>query len=787
MHDFYLIDIDYASKDNATVIQLYGKMDGKNAVVSFSGFLPYIYALSSDLDRAKKSLEALVVKKEDLEIRAVKVEKASRIVLGEKTDVLKVYLTHPQDVVEFREIAKTADGVDDIREYDIPFTRRFLMDFRLSPFRVIKVKGEKKEENGIVRIDAERIEPDEKEHSLDELKVLSFDIEVYNPETVPRVGRDPMIMASFAEPGGWKRVISWRATKEKVDYLEVVEDEKALIEAIVRTVKERDPDIIVTYNGDQFDFEYLKERAKLNKVKLQLGRGSDLSFVHRGRFNAAKMKGRAHIDLYHVVFNIIRRNLSLPKYTLETLSEKYLEVPKRPLAIDIWKAWDTDVDILVKYSGEDAVVTAKLAMEFLPLQVEFAKLTRSTLFDCSRMTSGQLVEILLLNKAADTGQVAPNKPKYGEKKARFESGSIKGAYVKEPKKGIQDDLAVFDFRSLYPTIIVSFNIDPTVMDCGCCGSGEGRHFCGKRKGFIPEILKEVLERRGEIKKALKKKQDKRLDAQQYALKLLANSFYGFFGYMGARWYSKECAEEITRLGREYIQKTIKEAEVFGFEVVYSDTDSLFVTGKSLETTAPEFLALINSKLPGIMNLELEGLYKRGLFVTKKRYALIGKDGKITTKGLEVVRRDWAKIAKDTQQKVLRTVLEGKPEAAADIVKEVIARLKSGKVLKDELVIYTQMIKSAGEYKNDSPHVAVAKKIIKAGGRVETGTLIGFIVCKGVGRISERSKSYESAKEGEYDASYYIENQVLPPVTRILEVLGYDIDAFVGNQKKLFDF
>jgi len=786
MHGFYLIDIDYVSKENGVAIQMYGKIEGKNAIVSFSGFLPYIYALSSDLERAKKSLERLVIKKEGHEIRAVKVEKVSRIVMGEKQDVLKVYLAHPQHVVEFREAARSADGVDDIREYDIPFTRRFLMDFKLSPFRRIDVRGEIKEENGIVRVEAESIVPDEKEQPLEGLKVLSFDIEVYNPDTAPIVGRDPIIMASFAEPGGWKRVISWRKPKGAFPYLTVVEDEKALIEAIVETFKERDPDIIVTYNGDQFDFAYLKERARLNKVKLQLGRGSDLSFVHRGRFNAAKLKGRAHVDLYHVVFNIIRRNLSLPKYTLETLSEKYLDAPKKALDIDIWKAWDSDLDLLVRYSGDDAVVTAGLAMEFLPLQVEFAKLTRSTLFDCSRMTSGQLVEVLLLNKAGDTGQIAPNKPKYSEKKTRLESGSIKGAYVKEPKKGVQDDLAVFDFRSLYPTIIVSFNIDPTVMDCNCCSS-EGRHFCKKRKGFIPEMLNEVLERRGEIKEKLRKKKDKKLEAQQYALKLLANSFYGFFGYMGARWYSKECAEEITRLGREYIQKTIKEAEDFGFEVVYSDTDSLFVTGSGLEKTAPEFLALINSKLPGIMNLELEGLYKRGLFVTKKRYALIDKNGKITTKGLEVVRRDWAKIAKDTQQKVLRTVLEGRPEAAADIVKEVIIRLKSGRVPKDELVIYTQMIKGVGEYKQDAPHVAVAKKIIKAGGRVETGALIGFIVCKGIGRISERSKSYDSTKEGEYDASYYIENQVLPPVTRILEVLGYDTGAFVGSQKKLFDF
>ena len=153
----------------------------------------------------------------------------------------------------------------------------------------------------------------------------------------------------------------------------------------------------------------------------------------------------------------------------------------------------------------------------------------------------------------------------------------------------------------------------------------------------------------------------------------------------------------------------------------------------------------------------------------------------------MVRRDWAKIAKDTQQKVLKEVLEGKPDKAAEIVKEVVSRLKSGKVSKEELVIYTQMTKSVSEYKQDAPHVAVAKKIIRAGGHVGTGSLIGFIVCKGSGRISERAKTYESVKEGEYDASYYIKNQVLPPATRILEALGYDTEEFIGRQKKLLDF
>ena len=787
MHRFYMLDIDYVPEDKSTIVRMYGKIGKKNAIVSFSGIMPYIYAIPIDVKKAKKELSDIVIEKGEHTIRALKIKKVKKIVAGKKRDVLKVFFANPQHVVGFREAAKGLDSIEGIREYDIPFTRRFMTDNRISPFRELRIKGEKREENGVLLVDAESIEPAGGEQDLSDLKVLSFDIEVYNPDTIPKPERDPMIMASFAEASGWKRVISWKAPEKKPGYLMLVKNEKELIQGIVDTIRERDPDIIVTYNGDQFDFDYLKNRARINKVSLPLGRENELRFLRRGRFNAAKLKGRAHVDMYHMVFNIIRRSVSLPRYTLENLAEKFIGWPKKPLGVGVWEAWDSDVAKLMEYSAEDAVATAKLAMEFLPLQIEFAKLTRNSIFDCSRMTSGQLVEVLLLNKATDTGHIAPNKPKYGEKQNRLDRGAIKGAYVKEPEKGLHEHLAVFDFRSLYPTIIVSFNIDPNLMDCDCCKGDGAHHFCRKHKGFIPEILKEIIEKRTAIKKKLKKSFDKQLDAQQYALKLLANSFYGFFGYMGARWYSRECAEEITRLGREYIQKTIREAEDFGFEVIYSDTDSLFVKGNELEKNAIRFLKVINSKLPGIMNLELEGLYRRGVFVTKKRYALIDDEGKITTKGLEVVRRDWAKIAKDTQQKVLKSVLKGKPDDAADIVKQVILRLKSGKVGKDELVIYTQIIKPISEYKQDAPHVVVAKKMLKKGEQVETGSLIGFIVCKGIGRISQRAKSYGSVLDGEYDPVYYIKNQVLPPVTRILEALGYDTDSFIGNQKKLVDF
>jgi len=798
MHEFYLLDMDYIVENEKPVLRLFGRIGKKSAVVLYRGFQPYLYVLADSLERAKKKIESEPMKEEGREVLPLAVEIVDKKLFNKPAKALKVILNNPRDVPAYREFIKNLDGVDDIREYDIPFVRRFLIDSGITPFRKIVVHG-REAASGLavdIAIEAEKLEQEKEEIGIEGLNALSFDIEVYNPEGAPRVEIDPVIMASFADLTGWAKVIS---TKEcNRDFVETVKDERELLQKIVQIIKEKDADILVTYNGDAFDFDYLKRRAEINRVKLDLGRdGNQLQFLRRGRAICARMKGRVHVDLYHLVFNIIRRTVSLPTYTLSALGARFLGIKDWDVDGEIWKMWDSDKErqLLADYSRMDAIATIGLAREFIPLQVEFSKLIRESLFDITRMTSGQLVEWLLMNKAYERNEIAPNRPKFDEKSERYEMGAYKGAYVREPLKGLQENLAVFDFRSLYPSIIVTFNVDPSMLDVKCekkYMSPTGHWFCAEGSGFIPEILKELIERRAEIKKRLKAltKGDVdyiSLDAQQYALKLLSNSFYGFYGYSGARWYSRECAESITAWGRQYIQETFDKAEKAGFTVVYGDTDSLFVKGEGVKERAPVFLKELNESLPGIMSLDLDGFYVRGVFVTKKRYALIDDSGKITTKGLEVVRRDWAKVAKDTQQKVIRTVLEGHPEKATDIVKKVVLGLKSGQTPLEDLVVYTQLTKGLEEYKQEGPHVAAARRAIADGRKVEKGSIIAFIVCKGHGTISDRSKPVNLVKPGEYDSKYYVENQVLPPVLRIFEALGYGESDLIGGQRKLFDF
>ena len=693
------------------------------------------------------------------------------------------------------------------REDDIPFVRRYLIDKRISPLKVLEVQATRVESDSLIPLyTLNEIEHTSENVMPNETRIMSFDIEVHNPEIRPRPEKDPIIAASFSSSDGFRKVITWKDPGKKHDWLEIVGDEKALIEKIVSTIQEQDPHVLVTYNGDNFDFPYLDKRAKANGVDLKLGWTEDpLRFSNRGRIEAAKFKGRVHVDLYNIVFTIVRRTLTLPHYTLEALAQKVLGIDKQPFAGNIFEAWDRggeELDSMLVYSLEDADATLGLAHTYLPLQFEFARFIRSTLFDVTRMSTGQLVETLLLNRASEKKEVAPSRPRYGERSERYSQGAYKGAYVKEPVKGLHEHIGIFDFRSLYPSIIITHNLDPATIDCDCCKKEEaftvpglGYKFCQNRRGLIPEALEELLANRVKLKQEMKKldiesKDYQRMDAEQNAMKLFLNSAYGYMGYMGARWYSRKCAEATAAIARNYIHDVISQAEEFGFTVLYGDTDSLFVKvgeGKIREMSK-EFLAKINKKLPGTMELELEGYYRRALLVTKKRYAIIDGEGKITTKGLEVRRRDWSNIAKKTQQKVIKTILEGNPEQAFDIVQEVVKDLKLGKVPVDDLIIYTQLIKPLTEYKAEGPHVAAAKRAKAAGRPVDVGSVIGYIVVrpksKGA-KISDRSIPVELYEQG-YDPEYYVKNQVLPPILRILEVFGYT-EASFGDQTRLDAF
>ena len=466
------------------------------------------------------------------------------------------------------------------------------------------------------------------------------------------------------------------------------------------------------------------------------------------------------------------------------------------------KAWDNQNENVLEsfclYNLKDAELTYKIFFKIFPNIIELVKLIGLPISDINRMSTSQLVEWYLIRRIQEFNELIPNRPNFQEQTKR-KIKTYKGAFVFQPTPGIYKNIVVFDFRSLYPSIIASHNICPSALNCECCKNtkkvpGTEYWFCKLHKGIIPQIVEELITRRMRIKELLKKseKEDPLLKARSQNLKLLANAFYGYLGFFAARWYCFECVESITAYGRYYISSVIDAAKQKGFKVIYSDTDSIFI---SLENKSKEdafaFANEINQQLPGIMELEFEGFYPKGIFVAvkeressagaKKKYALLDEKGNLKITGFETVRRNWSPIAKELQESVLRMILKGNLQKAIELVRKTISALKEGKIPNEKLVIKTQLQKSVSEYASLSPHVAVAKKL-QAKQPIGPGSVIRYIIKKGTGLIRERAVLPEELPQGEYDPNYYIEHQIIPAIEKILEVCNIKKEEIISKEQ-----
>jgi DNA polymerase I/DNA polymerase-2 len=815
--NFLLLDLSYDVEDNTPVLLLFCKGEnGKSVLVKYKGFLPYFYILpkAGKLERLKKKLKQLDLSKKGVKI--LKVEVVEKLWKNENVKLIKLTFDNPRKISAVRDAVKDWKETEDTFEYDISFYRKFLMDYQIEPMSWIKVKGEKSKDSEFdvdETIIAEKVKPLKIEKEV-KLNILAFDTEF-----IEENGKSRLIMLSLVDNRGLKKVLTSYDWKGKPKFVESVKDEKEILERFIEIIKERNTDFILGYNSDRFDFIKLKEIASKNKVKLKLGRDDkELRIVRRGRISSFRANGRIHIDLYNFIEHILAATLKSEVLTLNEVAQELLGIGKMEMKykemVEIWETKD-ELNKLAEYNLWDSELVLKLSELILPQIFAISRLIGQIPFDASRFTYSQIVETFFMRKAVLDNVLIPHHPKQEEIMKRRLAPVYKGAIVIEPKKGIHSNILVFDFRSLYPTIIISHNIDPWTINCkhGKCRINKPpevkNYFCTLVKGFIPKNLEEVIKKRKEIKQKLKKlkKESKEyvlLDNMQYALKIIANATYGYYGFIGARWYNRACGEATAAFGRMYISKVIDWAKKKGFEIIYGDTDSLMVripdeeNVKRLIKSGEGFAAVTTKKLPGIIELEFRGLYEGGIFVTrqkgevgaKKRYALIDYQGNIEIRGFETVRRDWCQLAKDIQRKVLVTILKEKnPKKALKIVRNTIRKIKERKVDLDDLIIYEQITRPLSQYKQIGPHVKAAMKLREMGFPVGEGMVIGFIITKGSGSISDRAMPAEFVKIKDFDTEYYIHNQILPASLRVLKALGYTKeDVITGKiQKELTRF
>ncbi len=794
------------------VIELYGRgaaeaQQLKRVNVRHAGFVPYFWVVPQSLSSEDAASKLAMIKPDSAECKVIGAEVHVKRYLGKEVKAVKVMVNLPSAVPDVREKAKAYGTV---LEADIPFARRFLIDKRIQPLALYRADADEIEEQGsrIQRYNAKQLAQLSEE--APNLRILAIDIETHNPLGKTMLPEEhPIIMAALCGEG-FRKVLTWKKFPTELDYIEFVNSEIELLERIKQYISQYEPDILTGYFSDVFDLPYIKTRADRYKIKLDLGLDGSPMRVNKTPANTTtEITGIVHIDIFKFIRKVMWTSLQTTVYDLDSVAKELLNETKAAVDIDkLYLAWDNNhsaqLESYCAYNMQDAQLTLNLCRKILPNIVELTRTIGLPPYDVCRMSYSQLVEWYLIRQAREFNELAPNRPGNNEEKSR-RAVSYTGAFVYEPSPGLYKDIAVFDFMSLYPTIISAHNVSPDTINCECCAassqnkvpSEQSMWFCTKRRGFIPTVIDEVIKRRMRVKEIIKATgPDKTLNARQQALKTIANSMYGYFGFFGARWYSIECARAITAFGRFHIQSLISEAKSAGFMVRYSDTDSLFV---SLENKTKEdvhgFVAEVNKHLPGMMELDFEGFYTAGIFVgtkgtgqgAKKKYALISEEGKIKIRGFETVRRNLSGIAKETQERVLNIILrEHNPEAAFEFVKGIIADARARKTPPGKVIITTQLKKDIQSYESYGPHVAAAQRMKEQGIPVGPGSIIRYVVVQGSDRIRDRVKLPEEIKEGDYDPEYYVNNQIVPAVEKIFDVFGYNAAELAAEktQKKL---
>ena len=784
--EYWLLDITYAVSQKGLEIRMYGiDRSGQRVLVIDRGFRPYFYALlkpgtdpAQALERIRKRLEGK---------GAIAFEHCKKKLFGKERDVVKITAKIPEKVRELRELVKQIPEVEDSVEADIRFYMRYLIDHDLRPCAWIyadQVEELDKKDYPEQRVDKiyllkTRPRVLHEKTLTPNLRVMAFDIEVYNPRGTPHPDKDPVIIISTCVDG------------EKVRQF-IVDDsknDKKIIREFVQYVNEYDPDVIVGYNSNSFDWPYLKERSEKLGIKLAITRaGSEPSQSVYGHWSVI---GRANVDLY----NIIEEMTDIKLKSLDYVADYFGVLPRSQRVLipghRIYEYWDdkSKRDLLIRYAIDDVVSTYRLAQKLLPFLIQLSYISGLPLDQVAAASVGARVEWMIMYRAYKLNELAPNRVE-----RPYET--YRGAIVLEPKPGLHENVAVLDFTSMYPNIMIRYNVSPdTYIDPSewdkypeYYEAPEVHHrFRKEPPGLYKTILEELITRRKEIREQMKKLSPDSpeyvlLDERQKVLKIMANAMYGYCGWIGARWYKREVAEAVTAWARDLMRKVLTYAKQIGLQVIYGDTDSLFV--KYDEDKVNKLIEFVEKELK--FEIKVEKIYKKILFTeAKKRYVGLTQDGRIDIVGFEAARGDWAEIAKETQEKVAEIVLKtGDIDRAIKYVHDVIMRLKNYKFNIDEVIIWKTLDKNLNEYKTITPHVYAAKKLVEAGYKVRKGDTIGYVIVKGGGgKLAYRAKPYILVKDvSEVDVDYYIEHQVVPAALRILQVFGVREDALLSGKR-----
>jgi len=777
----FILQPTYRLERGHPVVHLYGVLEGgASFLVRDDRQIPHFYVRERDAARAR-----------GCGARVIPQAPPRATMDGEP--VARVEVTKPPEAPRMRDRLKDA-GIP-CYEADVRFAYRYLIDHGIRG--TLSIEGDSRRVGPIAHVFRNPVvAPADWSPTL---SVLSIDI-----ETDPRATR--ILSIALAGCGASEVLLLMPGTSAPCPPDSTpFTSEKALLEGFVERVRACDPDVITGWNVIDFDLAVLQRVAKRRGVKLRIGRGGDPLKVRPSsaprRSSQAQVVGRVVLDGIDMMRGAFMRmeSFALNAVAGEVLGERKL-ITGTDRAEEIIRTWREDLPLFTAYNLKDADLVLRILtrLRLIELAVERSRLTGMPPDRVAASIAS--FDFLYLSELGARHLVAPcvgSGARRGTGPGAWSGGSgetmetTTGGHVLEPVPGLHRNVLVFDFKSLYPSVIRTFQIDPAGWirhpgpDDDLILAPNGAAF-RREPGILPRLLDGLFPRREAARRAG--------DAvASQAIKILMNSFYGVLGTSACRFADPALANAITGLGRAILLWSKAWMERKGHRVLYGDTDSLFVEagctaprearrlGESIVTTLNA--ALLRHvrrtwRVTSRLELEFDRLYLRlllpavrhGTAGARKRYAGLVETTsgpRVVFTGMEAVRRDWTDLARTVQRELYARLFADRP--VHEYLQEVVAALRAGR-LDDQLVYRKSLRKPLEAYTASTPpHVAAARRMSRRPGRV-----IRYVMTREGAEPSEERRS-------PIDHEHYVQKQVRPVAEPVLTLLALEFDRIIGDE------
>ena len=494
---FWLLDVNYEVKDHRPEVWIWGiDEEGKRILIIDRNFHAYFYLLTKKRENPQAVMEKIKACKEDFPF-LVRLEPVDRRFFGRPVKAIKVFCQDPDLIGKYSKVLKKVEGVEKCLENDIRYSMRYLIDNDVTPCDWHEVEVEETGNELGVQVDevylANSLPRGVKRTGVPQLRILGFSMICYSPRGTPKPEKNPLVIISVATNAG-----------DEVRFVAEGSDDKPVIESFIKYVRNFDPDILVGYGTNRQNWPYLLTRSRKVGVLLSVGRAK--TEPHRSIFGHVSVMGRVNVDF----FDFAEDFPDVKVKTLENLADflGIMRLEEREIIEDAdfptyWQSPEKR-PLLLKFSKENTQCVMGIADAMLDFAMQLSNLVGLPLDYIGTAAVGFRVEWFLIRRAYEIGELIPERVE----RPYF---PYAGAIVLEPKPGVHEDIAVLDFKAMYPNIMITQNISPDTYvspsepepPSGVNVAPEVNHrFRVEPPGFYKRVLSHLIAVRDEIRPEL---------------------------------------------------------------------------------------------------------------------------------------------------------------------------------------------------------------------------------------------------------------------------------------------